>query len=221
MSSDAGGVAGAYVGIRRIWTRFAGNDAMIFGFNTDVKHGDTIYHVQSEARQAEFLFQTQVFVRGRCVGKRATSYAERAPDPFFTDKQKESLLRDQHRYVLDAIRDGRLEQVLDPKDAPESLAAIKQLDLEWINTDSVHSNRALILKIRVSDGRAPAPAAKLVSRVERPEREPIYCQAICDHTGTAEMKVELEESALADSAILVQADFNGRTATRKFRLKKV
>jgi len=194
---------------------------MIFGFNTDVKHGDTIYHVQSEARQAEFLFQTQVFVRGRCVGKRATSYAERAPDPFFTDKQKESLLRDQHRYVLDAIRDGRLEQVLDPKDAPESLAAIKQLDLEWINTDSVHSNRALILKIRVSDGRAPAPAAKLVSRVERPEREPIYCQAICDHTGTAEMKVELEESALADSAILVQADFNGRTATRKFRLKKV
>jgi hypothetical protein len=35
------------------------------------------------------------------------------------------------------------------------------------------------------------------------------------------MKIELDESALADSAILVQADFNGRTATRKFKLKKV
>ena len=193
---------------------------MIFGFNTDVKHGDTIYHVQSEARQAEFLFQTQVFVRGRCIGKRATSYAERAPDPFFSDKQKESLLRDQHRYVLDAIRDGRLEDVLDKKDSPEALAAIKELDLKWINADSVHANGSLVLKIRVTEGNAPAPAAKLVSRVDRPEREPIYSQSVCDHTGTGEMKVELDESALADSVILVQADFNGRTATRKFKFRR-
>ena len=193
---------------------------MIFGFNTDVKHGDTVYHVQSEARQAEFLFQTQVFVRGRCIGKRATSYADRAPDPFFTDKQKESLLRDQHRYVLDAIRDGRLADVFDKKDSPEALAAIKELDLKWINADSVHANGSLVLKIRVTEGSAPAVAAKLVSRVERPEREPIYSQSLCDSTGTGEMKIELDESALADSVILVQADFNGRTATRKFKFKK-
>ena len=52
---------------------------MIFGFNTDVKHGDTIYHVQSEARESEQLLQTQVFVRGRCIGKKATSYAASGP----------------------------------------------------------------------------------------------------------------------------------------------
>ena len=38
---------------------------MIFGFNTDIKHEETIYHVQSEAREADMLLQTQVFVRGR------------------------------------------------------------------------------------------------------------------------------------------------------------
>jgi hypothetical protein len=161
-----------------------------------------------------------VFVRGRCIGKRATSYADRAPDPFFTDKQKESLLRDQHRYVLDAIRDGRLEDVFDKKDSPEALAAIKELDLKWINADSVHVNGSLILKIRVTEGNSPAPAAKLVSRVDRPEREPIYSQAQCDQSGTGEMKVEVDEAALADSTILVQADFNGRTATRKFKFRK-
>lgn len=193
---------------------------MIFGFNTDVKHGDTIYHVQSEARQAEFLFQTQVFVRGRCIGKRATSYADRAPDPFFTDKQKESLLRDQHRYVLDAIRDGRLEEVFDKKENPETLAAIKELDLKWINADSVHANGSLVLRIRVTEGSSPAPAAKLVSRVDRPEREPIYSQSVCDQGGTGEMRVELDEAALSESVILVQADFNGRTATRKFKFRK-
>src|SRR5207245_2468575 len=91
---------------RRMIGAISKKDPMIFGFNTDVKHGDTVYHVQSEARQSEFLFQTQVFVRGRCIGKRATSYADRAIDPFFTDKQKEAMLRDQHRYVLDASGKG-------------------------------------------------------------------------------------------------------------------
>ena len=65
---------------------------MIFGFNTDVKHDDTVYHVQSEAREGELLLQTQVFVRGRCIGKRATSYAEKLPTADFTDQQKEQIL---------------------------------------------------------------------------------------------------------------------------------
>jgi len=98
---------------------------MIFGFNTDVKHDDTVYHVQSEAHESELLLQTQVFVRGRCVGKRATSYADQAAGDGFTDHQKEQVLRDQHRLVLNAIRDGVLDTVLDKLDTPEALAAIK------------------------------------------------------------------------------------------------
>lgn len=194
---------------------------MVFGFNTDVKHGDTIYHVQSEARLSEFLFQTQVFVRGRCIGKRATSYADRADDPFFSDKQKEGLLRDQHRYVLDAIRDGRVDEVFDKREAPETLAAVKQLDLLWVNADSVHANGGLVLKLRVTEAGSPASGAKLVCRFGRPDREPLYSQAVSDTSGTGEIKLEVEESALADSAVLVQAEYNGRTTTRKFRLKKV
>src|SRR5215468_11541295 len=102
---------------------------MIFGFNTDVKQGDTVYHVQSEARENELLLQTQVFVRGRCIGKRATSYAEQLKTGGVTDQQKEQMLRDQHRLVLDALREGKLDDVLDKRDTPETLAAIKQLDL--------------------------------------------------------------------------------------------
>src|SRR5882762_10760882 len=113
---------------------------MIFGFNTDVKQGDTVYHVQSEARENELVLQTQVFVRGRCIGKRASSYAERLSDGNFTDQQKEQILRDQHRLVLDSIREGRVESVLEQRDTPETPAAVKELDLQRVNADSVHSN---------------------------------------------------------------------------------
>ena len=194
---------------------------MIFGFNTDVKHGDTVYHVQSEAREGELLLQTQVFVRGRCVGKRATSYADKAAEGGFSDQQKEQILRDQHRLVLDSIRDGRLDNVLDKKDAPETLAAIKELDVQWLNADSVHSDRSLVMRMRVTDAGSGVPGARLTIRFARPDAAPLYTQVVTNSGGDAEMKIEMDESTLPDASVLVQASYSGRTATRKFQLRKV
>jgi hypothetical protein len=193
---------------------------MIFGFNTDVKHTDTVYHVQSEAREADLLLQTQVFVRGRCVGKRAISYADKISGGF-TDQQKEQLLRDQHRLVLDAIRDGKLNDVLDKRDTPEVLAAIKELDVQWLNADSVHSERSLVMRLKVTEAGSGAAGARLTVRFARPDAAPFYTQVVTDPAGEAEMRIEAEEPSLADSSILVQANYSGHTATRKFQLRKV
>jgi len=192
---------------------------MIFGFNTDVKHGDTIYHVQSEAREGEQLLQTQVFVRGRCVGKRAVSYAASATQTGFGDPQKEQQLRDQHRQVLEAIREGKLESVLDRAES-ESLASIKQLDLEWVNAASVHANRNLTMRLRVTEAGAAIASARLTFRFARPDAAPFYTQAVTDSAGAAEIAVEVEESALPDASVIVQANHEGRTVTRKFALRK-
>jgi len=194
---------------------------MIFGFNTDVKQGDTVYHVQSEARENELILQTQVFVRGRCIGKRASSYAERLSQGGFTDQQKEQLLRDQHRLVLDSIREGRVESVFDRRESPESLAAVKELDVHWVNADTVHANSNLRMRFRVTEGGTGVPGAKLTFRLARPDATPFYAQVITDAGGIAEMKMEIEEAALPDAAVLVQVNVSGRTATRKFRLQKV
>lgn len=192
---------------------------MIFGFNTDVKHGDTIYHVQSEAREGELKLQTQVFVRGRCIGKRAISYASSANEPQFGDPQKEQQLREQHRMVLDAIREGKLDNVLD-RPEPEVLAAVKELEVQWTNAESVHSNSSLSMQLRVTEGGSPTPGARLTFRFARPDAAPFYTQTTTDSGGAAEIKVEVEESALSDSSVLVQANYEGRTATRKFLLRK-
>jgi hypothetical protein len=192
---------------------------MIFGFNTDVKHVDTIYHVQSEAREGDLLLQTQVFVRGRCIGKKATSYAAKAAESQFGDAQKEQLLREQHRQVLDAIREGKLDGVLDHPE-PEGLAAVKELDVQWLNAESVHTDHNLTMQLRVTEGGTAASGAKLTFRFARPGAAPFYTQAVADSGGGAEIKIEVEEAALPDASLLVQANFEGRTATRKFVLRK-
>ncbi|MGA9644098.1 MAG: hypothetical protein WBQ72_22060 [Terriglobales bacterium] len=234
---------------------------MIFGFNTDIRHEDTVYHVQSEAREGEQLLQTQVFVRGRCIGKRAISYASaaagatlseengltasqaspgggRAPDPTGepasanagnadsamaepgSDQDKEKLLRNLHRDVLDAIRDGRLDSILDKRETPDTLASVKQIEVQWTNADSVHTGGALIMNLRVTEGGLPIPGARLTLRLARPGATPYYAQILSDADGNAEMSVQVDESALADSSVLVQANFEGRTTTRKFQLRQ-
>ena len=194
---------------------------MIFGFNTDIKHEETIYHVQSEAREADLLLQTQVFVRGRCIGKRATPYADQAKSPDFTDQKKEQILREQHRLVLDAIRDGRLEQVFDNRDTPESLAAIKELDIHWTNADSIHSEDRLSMRLRATEGGQAVAHARLTVRLAREGAAPFYTQTETDSAGQAELDFIIEESSMQDSSVMVQVNVGGRTATRKFQLKRV
>src|SRR5437660_3575708 len=203
---------------------------MIFGFNTDIRHEDTIYHVQSEAREGEHLLQTQVFVKGRCIGKRAVPYgssAEEGKNPQSNnqdkdkdkDKDREKMLREQHREVLDAIRAGKLDSIFDKRDTPETLAAVKELDLEWTNAGSVHTSGALTMNIRVTEGGATVEGARLTLRFARPDAAPYYAQVLTDAKGSAEMNVQVDEKSLAESSVLVQASFGGRTATRKFNLR--
>ena len=192
---------------------------MIFGFNTDIKQQDTVYHVQSEARESEQLLQTQVFVQGRCIGKRAVSYSSITSAGEDGDPHKEKMLREQHRQVLESIREGKLDLLLDKRETPETLAAIKELELEWLNSNSVHAGGNLMMHLRVTDGGTAAQGARLTFRFARPNVAPYYAQVLTDASGNAEMNFQVDEAALAGSSVLVQASHNGRTATRKFRLR--
>jgi hypothetical protein len=193
---------------------------MIFGFNTDIRHEDTVYHVQSEAREGEHLLQTQVFVKGRCIGKRAVPYGSGAAEnKISNDQDKEKLLRELHREMLDAIRDGKLDSIFDKRETPEALATVKELDLEWVNARSVHSSGSLTMQIRVTDGGVTIEGARLTLRFARPDAAPYYAQVLTDAKGNAEMNVQVDEKSLSDSSVLVQASFDGRTATRKFQLR--
>ncbi len=91
---------------------------MIFGFNTDVKHGDTVYHVQTEAHPSTHTFQSTVFLQGRVLGKKSSSYADQVTLPDFSEQKMHDLLKQQHRSILDAIREGRIQSVLS---APASI----------------------------------------------------------------------------------------------------
>ena len=98
---------------------------------------------------------------------------------------------------------------------------LRKLDVQWLNADSVHANQTLVLRLRVTDGGVATPNARITIRFARADGAPFYTQVVTDATGDVEMKIDAEEASLPDSSILVQANVAGRTATRKFQLKKV
>jgi C1A family cysteine protease len=209
---------------------------MIFGFNTDVKHGDTVYHVQSEARERELVLQTQLFVSGRCVAKRATSYAEHHARPEFSTEQMHDLLRTQHKQVIELVRSGQADKVptsdreqasgAAAADEPDPAASSKNeappLTLSWVNAQSVgKASDALEFDFLVAEGANAVRDARVTVRLNGSAGAPLYAQGSTGDDGHAVVSIGFDEAAHGDVVgLLVQATAQGRSVTRKFQLRR-
>ena len=191
----------------------------IFGFNTDVKQGETVYHVQSEARQNDLLLQTLVFVKGQCVGKRAFSYAHAISAPDFSDEAMHELLKAQHRTVVEGIRSGQAGAIAGATAEIQDLGG-SGLALTLISAERESSGATFLLRLLVTDSGQPVPHADVKCWVGGAAGSSALAHAASGATGHAEMQVPANEDVIRESAVMVHAAFGGKSATRKFRFKK-
>ncbi|HEY6348062.1 MAG TPA: hypothetical protein VI636_01510 [Candidatus Angelobacter sp.] len=191
----------------------------IFGFNTDVKHGDKIYHVQSEARPSDLLVQTLVFVKGQCVGKRTVSYAQNASAPDFSESVIHELLKTQHRTVVDSITAGKMESALGTVgDIPDIGGS--GLSLKWIKAEPMGAESGLTMQFQVTDSGEGVAGAQVLSRVGSTGDGPIVARGTTDKSGNVEIHIAISDDLRRESAIVVQATHGYKSVTRKFRFKQ-
>lgn len=90
---------------------------MITGFNTDIKHGDKVYHIQTEDKGLQNpTIESLVYVGGEILASKKTSYAEQLKTGF-DEKFIGGLMEQQHRTMIAAIKRGRFDH---PADATKS-----------------------------------------------------------------------------------------------------
>lgn len=89
---------------------------MVTGFNTDIKHADVVYHVQTEPRK-EAGIETLVYIRGAIIHSLKTSHLDFVQSPDYSDEKFKRLLEDQHRQVIARIRSGEIRPP-EPKITP-------------------------------------------------------------------------------------------------------
>ena len=82
---------------------------MIFGFNTDLRVGNAVYHVQTEDRgDVNPVIDTTIYSKGRILHRRVSSYKEFRETPEFNPTALRQRLEEQHRAVIDELRSGAL-----------------------------------------------------------------------------------------------------------------
>jgi hypothetical protein len=176
---------------------------MIFGFNTDIKAENTVYHVQTEVREQERRLESQVFVSGRCIGKRSAALPEGT-----AVEEIQELARAQHRWVVDAVREGFVDEVLNPE-VGEALA------VQFLGSQRV-SDEAVILSFRVLSGGFIAADAQVEARWKTDSASGVLKSAITDDAGVAKMRLALAGGA---AELEIRVLLEGREAVRRFIVK--
>ena len=83
---------------------------MITGFNTDIKHNEKVYHVQTEDKGVGNPYiESLVYVGGEILASKKTSYAEQLKTGGIDDKWIGGLMEQQHRTMIAAIKRGRFD----------------------------------------------------------------------------------------------------------------
>ena len=86
---------------------------VLTGYNTDIEHGGTTYHVQTEDKgRSNPVVESLVYARGEILYSRRTSYQDLVDQNVDSDAIA-TLMERQHHTISEAIRRGRLESLGD------------------------------------------------------------------------------------------------------------
>src|SRR5467141_1777464 len=151
------------------------NTRMLFGHNSNVKIGDTTYHVQTEDRgTTNALIDTTVYFRGRVLHRRTNNYFDLLPLNPGHEQALKQRLDEQHRAVVEEIRTGALtlalpqeEKVSVPAGNAHGAVSSGTLSLELINAKTWLTGKHALLQVVVRNaGHQAVGGASVRARVD-------------------------------------------------------
>jgi hypothetical protein len=140
---------------------------MSSGFNTEVRVGEQVFHVQTEDYgPARSTIDTAVYQNGRVLHRRLSDYGDFSLSSAFSESSLREKVEQQHRAVIEDLRSGRLEA--------EISAALKKanragfLQVELLNPGSWLSSRKVSLDIQIirRSDRQPQAGAQVEASIE-------------------------------------------------------
>jgi hypothetical protein len=189
---------------------------MLFGHNSNVKAGDTTYHVQTEDRgAANALIDTTVYFRGRVLHRRTNNYFDLLPLNPDHEQALKVRLDEQHRTVVEEIRTGALHLALPQDDK----SASQVLLLELINAKTWLSGKRALLQVAVRNQTNQAvEGAQVTARVDGAAEISEY-SAETGPLGNAQFEFDMPRLVGADPALVIEASHGNARGHLRFQLR--
>jgi hypothetical protein len=205
---------------------------MNFGFNSNVRVGDVLYHVQTEDRGPSHPFlDTVVYQAGRVVYKRSTSYEQFAHGTgagALAEKLHERLAQ-QHREVIDELEAGTIPIPAREKTPPVAPPVAVEgnadthegLELRLTNPKSWFAAGNVILEIELRDRNLKVPVGNAdVQAFLEFEKRRIPCAEVRTGVeGRALLKFPIPPNVSDGASLVVRATDGSRYGELRFRLK--
>jgi len=178
---------------------------MSSGFNTDVRVGDQVFHVQTEDRGPAYpAIDTAVYQNGRVLHRRSSSYEQFVDSQEFSNDELRRRVESQHRAVIDDLRSGALDAEIAA--AAQQAARASGIQVQLLNPSSWLSggNVSLDLEIlRRADGQ-PEPGAEVEAVIEGALEDARHA-GVCDESGRLKLQFPLPPLGKGDLALVIQA----------------
>lgn len=197
---------------------------MITGFNTDVRHGQKVYHVQTEDKGlSNPKIETLIYVGGEILDSYRSSYEDLLASPVVAEGAIQGRMEEQHKAIIRDIKNGKYDTTPSPQVAETSIFNERPLDqaiLEYLQQEGEVDTLELVLeqplkptfganfdfqiRARLSHSQAPVPGAdftvKLVSSLKKAV---VLAQGKTDPEGMFRGRVELPPSQPGQCAVVL------------------
>src|SRR5579871_1481131 len=181
---------------------------MSSGFNSDVRVGEHVYHVQTEDRgPAHPVLDTAVYQNGRVVLRRSSNYSAFAASPEFSPEGLRERVELQHRETMEDLRAGRLdEEIAAALKKASASAGSAAIQVRLLNPGSWLSAGTVSLEVEAI-GRAdnqPLPNVEVDAQIEGAAQLARH-SATTDAKGRAQIQFPLPLLGQGDLALVIQA----------------
>lgn len=182
---------------------------MIFGFNTDLRVGHAVYHVQTEDRgDVNPVIDTTIYTKGRILHRRVNSYKEFRDSPEFNPTALRQRLEEQHRAIIDELRSGALvlEAPVSPSPAAAAPSVPAGIQVQLLNPGSWLAAGTATLKLEVKPkGHSEALGEAAIQVTVAGAQGPVEFAAKTDSTGHAELCFPLPRMGPGGTDLVIRA----------------
>jgi len=178
---------------------------MSSGFNTDVRVGNQVFHVQTEDRgPSRPVIDTAVYQNGRVLLRRSSSYEQFAASLEFSADAVRQRVERQHSAVIEELRTGTLaEELASAAGQPNQTGGIQAQLLNpgsWLSAGRV----SLEVEILRRADKKPQPGAQVEAVIEGALTDALHA-ATSDDQGRVQIQFPLPPLGRGDMALVITA----------------
>jgi hypothetical protein len=194
---------------------------MSSGFNTDIKVGEHVFHVQTEDRGPQHpAIDTMVYQSGRILHRKSSDYEKFAASPDFSPEELRRQVEDQHRSVIESLRSGALDAEIAAAELAGQAGHLPGIQIQLLNPGSWLNAGKVSLELEVSRraDKQPQSGAHVDAIIEGALRDGTH-SAQSDDQGRAKIQFPLPPLGKGDLALVIQAKADAAQDEIRFSMR--